>query len=174
MLKVGVASSAGLALLIGFNYWIWRRVTISGGYGSHFTDQFINADWGWYLSNVWGGLFDVERGLLIWAPFVGLLGVAALADRKHAPAWANWAAVGGVLYLLVQYRANRFSGGSAFFAYRYPLEMLTAAAPVLYLAYLRLRAASPWAKRGIAVATAVGVGGQLGYVLTHSQLGTLL
>jgi hypothetical protein len=43
--------------------------------------------------------------------------------------------VGGLLYLLVQLKANRFSGGEFFFSYRYPLEALTAAAPLLALAY---------------------------------------
>ena len=37
--------------------------------------------------------------------------------------------------LLFQYKANRYTGGSGFATYRYPLEALTAAAPVLVLSY---------------------------------------
>ncbi len=40
-----------------------------------------------------------------------------------------------MLHLLVRLKANRYSGGSGFWGYRYPLEALAAAAPLLLLAY---------------------------------------
>lgn len=166
VVKVGLGSSLGLAALIAYNYSIWERFTISGGYGTAFTDQFLGAGIDWYLTNLFRALFDLERGLVIWAPFVALLGVVAILNRRQAPDWANWAALGGILYLLVQYRANRFSGGSEFFGYRYPLEMLTAAAPVLYLAFIRLRTWPRWWMRALLLSLAVGIGGQLGYIIS--------
>ena len=166
VVKVGLGSSLGLAALIAYNYSIWARFTISGGYGTAFTDQFLGAGIDWYLTNLFRALFDLERGLVIWAPFVALLGVVAILNRRQAPDWANWAALGGILYLLVQYRANRFSGGSEFFGYRYPLEMLTAAAPVLYLAFIRLRTWPRWWMRALLLSLAVGIGGQLGYIIS--------
>ena len=44
-------------------------------------------------------------------------------------------AVGGLLYLLLQLKANRYSGGEGFWGYRYPLETLAASAPLLLLSY---------------------------------------
>jgi hypothetical protein len=59
---------------------------------------------------------------------------------KAAPSWVRGAAGGAVLYLLLQYKANRYSGGVNFVTYRYPLEALTALAPLLFLSY------SKWVK----------------------------
>ena len=51
------------------------------------------------------------------------------------------------MYLLFQYKANRYTGGSGFATYRYPLEALTAAAPVLLLSYTEWVAERPTAVR---------------------------
>ncbi|NNC41124.1 MAG: hypothetical protein HKN95_10570, partial [Acidimicrobiia bacterium] len=75
------------------------------------------------------------RGFLLWSPFLLVLIPGLRAAWKAAPAWVRGSALGGLVYLLVQYKANRFSGGGGFFTYRYPLEALTAAAPLLYLSY---------------------------------------
>ena len=134
-LLIGASSSIGLAGLFLYNFLLWRRVSFSGGYGGAFRDQFLGSSIGWFLENVWRGLFDVNRGLLVWAPFLLVLIFGLVKSRKSQPEWALWAAVGGAAYLLVQWRANRFSGGEGHFAYRYPLEMLTAATPALYVGY---------------------------------------
>src|SRR5690606_29871789 len=75
------------------------------------------------------------RGMLIWAPYLVVLVPIGIKTRKQMPDWVSAAAVGGILYLLIQLRANRFSGGDGHFAYRYPLETLTAAAPWAFLSY---------------------------------------
>jgi hypothetical protein len=76
------------------------------------------------------------------------------------PDWALAADVGGVLYLLIQWRANRFSGGAAFFAYRYPMETLTVMAPGLYLGYQRWVRGRPLAERALRFSLAVSVAAQ--------------
>src|SRR5690606_24249235 len=106
--------------------------TVSGGYGDGFTDRFGSSSASWFLANVLGALFDPRRGLLLWAPFLILLFPLGFAARKSMPDRASAAAVGGLIYLLIQLRANRFSGGDGYFAYRYPLEALTAAGPWLH------------------------------------------
>ncbi len=82
---------------------------------------------------MWGGFFDLRRGFLVWSPFLLVLLPGLPAGWRAAPAWVRSAAVGGLVYLLLQYGANRFSGGDGHFTYRYPLEMLTAASPLLVL-----------------------------------------
>ena len=63
------------------------------------------------------------HGLLIWAPFVIVLGIGAVVGRRQVADWSATAAVGGVLYLLVQSRAEHLRRrGGATSAYRYPLE----------------------------------------------------
>jgi alpha-1,2-mannosyltransferase len=131
VLTIGVGSSIGLGALVAYNWVVFGTPSISGGYGGGFTSNALHSSLGWYLQNILGSLVDPARGLLVWAPFLIILIPGLRKGRRAAPAWAKGAAVGGLLYLLLQLKANRFSGGGGFFAYRYPLEALTAAAPLL-------------------------------------------
>lgn len=158
---LGLTAAIGLAGIVAYNNAIWGEPSISGGYGDGFERQFAHSGLGWFVSNVLGGLVDPHHGLLIWAPFVVVLGVAAVAVRHQLVDWSAAAAVGGVLYLLIQWRANAFAGGEGHFAYRYPLEALTAAAPALYLGYERWVRPRLTAQRFLAVGLAIGFGGQL-------------
>jgi hypothetical protein len=160
-LALGATSSVGLAALLYYNFTIWDRVSISGGYGDGFTDQFVIASASWFASNVWGAMFDLTHGLFIWAPFVLVLAVGAVLVRNKQPDWARWAAVGGTLYLLIQLRANRFSGGDGHFAYRYPLEALVAAAPLLYLSYVHWVQPRPLRRVMVWLGLAIGILGQI-------------
>ena len=134
-LKVGVASAVGLAAVVAYNAVIFGRPSITGGYGGGFTDQALEADFLDYFRNVWGALFDPTRGLLVWAPFLIPILFGLRAAWRAAPAWVKGPAVGGLLYLLIQLKANRFAGGDGFSTYRYPLEAIAAAAPLLLLSY---------------------------------------
>jgi alpha-1,2-mannosyltransferase len=134
-LAVGLGSMVGLATLLGFNRLVFSAPSISGGYGATFTEQLVESEGFWFLGNVVGAFFDPTRGLLVWAPFLLVLLPGVRRAWKSGPAGTKGAAVGGAIYLLVQLKANRFSGGDGFFAYRYPLETLTAAAPFLFLSY---------------------------------------
>ncbi len=160
-LGLGLAASVGLVALLAHNNHIWGEPSISGGYGDGFEEQFAHSGLGWFVSNVWGGLVDPRHGLLPWAPFVGLLAIGAVAERRHLPDWSLAAAVGGVVYLLIQWRANSFAGGKGHSGYRYPLEMLTACAPVFFVGYQRWVAPRPVAVKLLTVGVAIGFAGQL-------------
>lgn len=150
MIHVGITSAMGLGLLLVYNFWLWGAVTITGGYGEAFAENLTSNSIGWFLGNIAGGLLDPQRGLLIWAPFMLLLVPAAWLSRSSHPDWTLAASVGGVIYLLIQWRANRFSGGAGFFAYRYPMETLMVMAPSLYLGYchwVRNRRLTEWMLR---------------------------
>jgi hypothetical protein len=135
--RIGVGAAGGLLLLILYNFALFDRLTVTGGYGSSVSDQLMDADLLAYLANVWGALFDLSHGLIVWAPFLVVLLPGVPSVWEHAPDWVKGAAIGGVVYLLVQLKANRFSGGEGHFGYRYPLEALMAAAPLLALSAQR-------------------------------------
>ena len=89
-----------------------------------------------YVRNIGGGLVDPVRGLLALSPFIALAIVGLTRVWRRVPAALMGGAIGGALYLLIQWKANyRFSGGTQFIGYRYPLEAIAAAAPALYLAW---------------------------------------
>ena len=145
-LPMALGSLVGLGLLLAYNGVIFGTPSISGGYGASFGRQAIDGDLLTFGKNIALGLVSPRHGLLIWSPFLLVLVPGIRAAWTAAPAWARGAALGGALYLLVQYKTNNYRGGDGFFAYRYPLEAMTAAAPLLILAYRE------WvAKRPIAV-----------------------
>jgi alpha-1,2-mannosyltransferase len=134
-LKIGIGASLGLAALIGFNAAVFGGASVSGGYTSSFAERaasFNLLTWG---RNIILALVDPARGLLVYSPFLLLLLPGLPAAWRKAPAWVKGSALGGLAYILLQLKANRFSGGDTFWGYRYPLEMLAATAPLLLLSY---------------------------------------
>jgi alpha-1,2-mannosyltransferase len=132
---VGLGSAAGLALLLLFNEAVFGSASVTGGYGESVSSQAASLDILDYLGNVALAFVHPVRGLLPYSPFLILLLPGIPAAWRAAPAWVRGSALGGLLYLLLQLKANRYSGGYGFWAYRYPLEPLAAAAPLLFLAY---------------------------------------
>jgi alpha-1,2-mannosyltransferase len=93
----------------------------------------------------------------VWSPFLVVLIPGLRAAWRAASPAARGAALGAVGYLLIQYKANLFAGGSGFFGYRYPLEALVAAAPVLVLSYREWVASRPIAQRLFVALAAMAV-----------------
>jgi hypothetical protein len=67
------------------------------------------------------------------------------------------AAIGGLIYLLLQYKMNRYL--PEFIPYRYPLEALVASAPLWFASYFYwLKDASPVWRRLLPKAVVLAVG----------------
>lgn len=147
VVKVGAGSVAGLAGLLWYNWWVWGELSITGGYGSGFVDQVASTDSLSYLENVVGALVDPTYGLLLYSPFLLVLIPGIRAGWQRLPDWARGAAIGGAVYLLVQLKANRFSGGAGFLGYRYPLEALTSAGVLLTFSYVHWVSERPFLRR---------------------------
>lgn len=79
-------------------------------------------------------LVDPHRGLLVLSPFLLLVSFGFRSAWVEAAPWKRAGAVAGLLLLLGQLRVLSWHGGGAFFGYRYPLESLAAAAPLMLLA----------------------------------------
>ena len=149
-LLTAIGALVGLGLFMAYNNLIFGSPSLSAGYGTGFQDQALSGDLIAYAKNIFLGAFSATRGFLIWSPFLLVLIPGLPAAWKAAPAWVRGSALGGLLYLLLQYKANQSSGGEGFFSYRYPLEALTAAAPLLYLSY------QEWVKDNKLAGKAVG------------------
>jgi hypothetical protein len=133
--KLGLTSSLGLAAYPVFNLFVFGTALpeVAGGY---FVEGVSRSGLGSTVANIGLALVDADRGLLVWSPFLVVLLFGVRAGWRAAPTWVRGAALGGVLYLVLQMRGNLWHGGGAFFAYRYPIEMMAAAAPLLALAWV--------------------------------------
>ncbi len=138
VVAVGLGAGIGLAALLTYNAAVHGAPSVSGGYPPVLLERALAVDAWSFVRNVARGLAHPRYGLLIWAPFLLPLGLAAWRDRRAVPDWTVAAALGGIAYLLLQWKANRASGGAGYFSYRYPLEALAAAAPLLGLVGIRL------------------------------------
>lgn len=132
-LAIGATSVLGLMGVVAYNRVVFGRASISGGYGGGFADQLANSPATVLFERLVGVFIDGQVGMFIYSPVLIVAFLGLWRARKETPDWALGAAIGGALYLLVQIRANRISGGDGFFGYRYPLEALMAAAPMLAL-----------------------------------------
>ena len=134
----GCGAAVGVAALLAYNYWLWDAITVAGGYGDAYDGALTDQDVLWFLRNVAGGLLSLDRGLFVWSPVVLVAGVGLPRMWKELPGWALGAFIGGLLMLLLQWRLNRYSGGTGFLSYRYPVESMVAAAPALAMAAYRI------------------------------------
>lgn len=155
--RVGMGAAAGLVAFLAYNWWLFGSPSVSAGYGTGFQDRFFSVSGvGFYLRTLYDALVSAEVGVLVWSPFLLVLIPGLRSGWRTSPPWARGAALGGIVYLLIQFKANRATGGE-FIGYRYPLEALTAAAPVLFLAYRERIASWPSLRRYFAVAAIAAV-----------------
>lgn len=157
LMVMGVCSATGLALLLAYNDAVFGSRSVSGGYGGSFADRLVNDSFITLIGRLIGSLVHPDVGMLWTSPFLALALFALWKARGVGPDWSIGAAVGGLLYLVIQYRANRLSGGGGFFSYRYPLEALMAAAPLLALSTWTWLQESGRKQRLFAVLVAVSV-----------------
>jgi hypothetical protein len=154
---IGTGSVAGLGALLWYNWWVWGEVTLSGGYGTGISENLLEPAPLSFVSNVVGAFVDPERGLLMYSPFLILLIPGLREAWRRVPDWARAAALGAAVYFVFQLKANRFSGGSGFIGYRYPLEPLTAAAVLLAMSYPMWIAGRQTAKRLFWIAVVISL-----------------
>lgn len=197
VVAIGVTAALGLAAYLVYNHLVFGAgVTpgggeqalpqISGGYGGNWLDNVLTLPpWEW-LAAIAGALVAPSRGLLTISPFLLALAPGLPVAWRRAPVWVRGAALGGLVYVLLQLRANpAFGAGFGFVVYRIQLETLTLAAPLLALAWQHwtrltaLRRRVFWTLVGVSVAVqalAVSVdlppsppplGGQIGWGLTE-------
>jgi hypothetical protein len=141
-LAVGVPAVLGLGGLLLYSHTFW-----GGGLQSQYTATGMGGDytgattaigidaWGRFVGNIVGTLISPGRGIVFGSPFLIVLALGCRAAWRVAPWWIKSSALAGLLYMLALLKASRFQGGSPFWSYRYPIEMLTLAAPLLVLAW---------------------------------------
>lgn len=164
---IGAGATAGLLGLMTYNQIVFDSFSpTTSAYGDQFTSQAGAGGTTGYLSNLGGFFFHPANSLFLWSPFLLVLVFGIPRAWRAAPPWVRAAALSGVIYLLVHAALNRQSGGLQR-NYRYPLEMLTLAAPLLVLAYDKLVARSPRLQRVFGAAVVASIVIQANDALTE-------
>lgn len=169
---IGGGALLGVAALSLYNITVFdTRAPINPFYGGNVVGNSLSRSPGWYAANVGAMLVAPLHGILLWSPLLLVLAPGLRRAWAVAPEWVRSAAVGGAFYMLVHLWLNRQSGGLAY-NYRYPLAMLTLAAPLLLLAYREWVARSgPRVKRYFAIAVGISVTIQAAEAwVTHQSL----
>ncbi|NNL69973.1 MAG: hypothetical protein HKO70_08445 [Acidimicrobiia bacterium] len=132
---IGAGSAVGLAALLLYNQTVLDTWSIAPpSYGESFVNRAQTQSPLAYLGDVVGFLFHPKYSVFVWSPFLVFTLLRLRTGWQQAPGWVRAAAVGGVIYMLIHLRLNRFWGGLAF-NYRYALELLVMVAPLLFLSW---------------------------------------
>ncbi len=169
---VGIGAATGVLGLSIYNQVVFDTFgPFTEHYGGWHIERAATRGPLWYLGNVIGSLVGPFHGFLVWSPFLLVLLPGLPRAWRAAPEWVRAAALGGAVYMLVHLWLNRQSGGLAY-NYRYPLAMMTMAAPLLLLSCREwVAGAGERVKRYFAIAVVVSVGIQAAEAwVTHQSL----
>lgn len=166
LLRIGAVSALGAAIVLTYNRLTFGEWSVRGGYSSTFTTGAIERfDISTYLHNVWELFVGLPNGFLTTSPIIGVALVGAIWIWRDLPGWTKSLTLAAAGYLFVHAALNRASGGSIVF-YRYPLEAIVLAMPLLTLGAVHLwnRGWRPF----VAGAIAVSIGLQVAHVFIWS------
>lgn len=126
LLPYAATALATMCLELLWTHWYYGRASLLGAYENH-----VNAVGSFSLThNLIGALFSPGCGVLLFTPIVVVVAATIPGGLASAPAWTRRAAMGGLIYVMIQMTLNVFHGGGGFYGYRLPLEGLVAAAPL--------------------------------------------
>ena len=153
VLTIGVLSGLGLLAMSIYSqalFGTWLPITAGRGYA---VESVVSTGAETFGTRALHMMVNPARGLLVYTPLLLVLLPGIIRGWRVAPPWVRSAAVGGLLYLLVQLRANTWHGGADYFGNRLALETLTLTAPLLLVTYQRFTATSRFL-RGVVLAVA--------------------
>lgn len=130
MLVVGATSALGaivVTVIGGLMFGNWLPV---GGHSPDRLTSVATTSSSGFVINMANGLFHIDRGLFVFAPVLLVLAPFVVRGWRHAPWWVRSSAIAGVVYFVVQMRANGYDGGGGFFGSRLSIETLVLLTPL--------------------------------------------
>ncbi len=165
LVAFGVPAALGAALVAGYDLHVFGHLSLQAGYGTVGQHPLSKlTDWSprriaTVADNLAGSLVSPSRGVLAISPFLILVLPGLRPAWRAAPEWVRSSALAGLAYFLLTVATERhFSGGVQFWAYRYELEPLTMAAPLLLLCWREWTARWLWCRRAFWALVVLSVG----------------
>lgn len=97
-----------------------------------------------FVKNLMGGLFSVNRGVIVYAPWLLVALIALRPAWRAAPPWVRMFAASAPLFALIQLLGNGYQGGTAFFGVRVLVEPIALLVPLAVVAW---PLSHPWLRR---------------------------
>jgi alpha-1,2-mannosyltransferase len=136
VVRMGIASGAFLLGSCCWNRWMYGTWSPLGGYGQ--SDLAATESYRYSFTNQLGMWISPDRGILVWTPIILLLLPALARSWRELPDWSRSLLIGGLIYTVVQAAMMTFTGGDAFYGYRYGLEAMACGTPALALSQARM------------------------------------
>jgi hypothetical protein len=131
VLEMGLASALGLLAIVLYSRILFGTWLPISGYNDYAVRGLAGTPTREFVERFVRYLVDPTRGFFIYTPLLLVLVPFVHRGWRASPWWARSAAVSGVAYLLIQMRANTYSGGAQYFGSRLTLETLVLCAPLL-------------------------------------------
>jgi hypothetical protein len=155
VLKIGALSGLGLGAMSVYSQIIFGTWLPVAGYETFKVGAVATRSPSAFAENVVLALVHPLRGILLYTPILLLLLPGIDRGWKAAAPWVRSSAIAGVVYALVQHRANSWTGGADFFGNRLLLETLVLASPLLVLTAQRYLLPAKHAIRVVAASVLV-------------------
>ena len=131
MIVIGLVSVLGLLSMSVYSFSLFGTWAPVAGYGATGPGLRSAGDILTLLERIAFMVAHPLRGVLVYTPFLLILLPFVRHGWRASPWWVRSAAVGGVLYLVVQVWGDSWAGGGGFFGSRLTIETLTLLGPLL-------------------------------------------
>ncbi len=131
MLVVGATSFLGVIAMALYSQWLFGTWVPVAGYSTSQAVSVVTTSSSETLENILYTLGHPARGAMIYTPALLVLVPFVRHGWRASPAWVHSAAIGGVLYLIIQLRVNTWMGGAGFFGSRLTIETIVLLTPLL-------------------------------------------
>jgi hypothetical protein len=128
---IGVLSSLGVLALSGYSRALFGTWLPAAGYRTDTVSEVVSNNWLDMGPQLFYTMAHPLRGVFIYSPFLLFLLPFARHGWRASPWWVRSAAIGGLLYLILQLRLHPWAGGGSFFGSRLTIEALVLSAPLL-------------------------------------------
>jgi hypothetical protein len=143
IIVVGLCSVLGLIAMSLYSQVLFGTWLPVAGYSTTRIDNIATTGPLEFARRIGLALIHPQRGLLLYTPLLLLLLPGVHRGWRAAPDWVRSAAVAGLAYLVVQFRANNWTGGADHFGSRLTLEALVLASPLLLVVFQRFIRTTP-------------------------------
>ncbi len=154
---LGSVSALGLGAVVLYSRILFGTWLPIAGYNTYAVDNLAGLTMVEYGRRFSLFLGDPVRGILIYMPVLIVLLPFVGRGWRASPWWVRAAATSGVMYTLLQLRANEHHGGAQFFGPRLSIELTILAAPLLLRTYQTYHHGRRWAAPAVHVLLISGI-----------------